>query len=485
MKKWDVEFAIIGAGFSGLGMAVRLKQAGYDSFLIFERADELGGTWRDNIYPGCACDIPSIVYSFSFDQNPNWSRKYPTQPELLAYLKACAQKFNIRQQIRFNAEVNCLTFNEADGVWLVETADGQQLTARFVVSAIGPLNRPNIPPIPGLDSFPGPQFHSSEWDPQFDPAGQRIAAVGTGASAIQFIPQLAQTAVQLTVFQRTPPWIVPRDDFAISERRKRLFQQFPVLQKIARFIRYWKLEIGVLGFLGNERVNQLATNMALEHMKSQIPDPELRQKVTPDYAFGCKRALVSDDYYPALMQPNVELVTSGLTAVDGNRVIDRYGTAREVDAIIFGTGFVAAELLIDMVIEGRNGRLLLDEWQQTGPEAYMGISVSGFPNLFWLLGPNTGLGHNSVMLMVEAQYNYILDYVSRLEQQQRPFFDVTPQAQAQFVADTQQKLAQTVWQSGGCSSWYQMASGKNSTLWPGSTFGYRAQTKQIDIEAFE
>ena len=481
----DFEVAIIGAGFGGLGMGIRLKRAGQDDFVIFERAAELGGTWRDNVYPGCACDVPSLVYSFSFDQNPNWSRKYASQPEILAYLKQCAERFDVGSHIRFNAEVTYLAFDEAAGYWHVSTRDGDSVTAGVVVLAMGPLNRPNIPALPGADTFAGEAFHSSQWDPDFRPEGKRIAVMGTGASAIQIVPALAGKAAQLYVLQRTPPWILPRDDRPRAELVRRLFRRVPAVQSLARILQYWMMEIRVLSFLGNEFMNRAGTNLARKHLEQSVANPELRQALTPDYKLGCKRVLSSDDYYPALQQSDVELVTAGVDWIEADAIVSTDGQVRPVDAIIFATGFVASEFLLDMKICGRNGRELLAEWQETGPEAYLGLSVSGYPNLFFVLGPNTGLGHNSVLHMMESQYNYILDYLRLLEQEGVAYLDVKPEAQAQFNDDLQARLATTVWQAGGCKSWYQTAAGKNTTLWPGSTAGYRLRTRGVDAAAYE
>ncbi|MDJ0752812.1 MAG: NAD(P)/FAD-dependent oxidoreductase [Ardenticatenaceae bacterium] len=479
------ETAVIGAGFGGLGMGIRLKMAGRNSFIIFERAAELGGTWRDNTYPGCACDIPSIVYSFSFDQNPNWSRKFPTQPELLAYLKACAEKFDVRSHIRFQTNVNHLAFNEKEGMWTIQTADGYTTTARYVVSAMGPLNRPHVPRLKGFELFSGLSFHSSKWPQTFDPAGRRIAVIGTGASAIQFIPQIAKTAAQVDVYQRTPPWILPRSDEPVSPTRQKWFKRFPFLQQLARSRAYWLLEIGVLAFLGNEAMNRAAEKQARNHIDASIADPQLREIVTPNYQFGCKRALISDDYYPALQQENVTLLTDPIEEITSTGVLPKNRPERPVDTIIFGTGFVASEFLLDMKIFGRDNRELFGEWQQTGPEAYYGTAVSGYPNLFFLLGPNTGLGHNSVVLMIEAQYNYILDYINALEKKGRLFLDVKSQVQEEHNRQIQQKLKSTVWQDGGCVSWYQMENGKNTTLWPGSTLHYHRKMKRWHHKSYE
>ena len=480
-----VDVAIIGAGFSGLGMGIRLKMEGKRSFVIFERADDLGGTWRDNVYPGCACDIPSLVYSFSFDQNPNWSRKYPTQPEILAYLKQCALRFNIRANILFNQEVTLLHFDERQGGWLVQTRRGDRVKARVVVAGLGPLNRPKIPDMAGLDGFAGPAFHSSAWDTQFDLNGKRLAIVGTGASAIQIVPEVAKVAEQVSVFQRTPPWIVPRHDTPTTSIGQSLFRKIPLLQKMARGLLYWQLEIRVLAFLGNKFIQRKAKLIAKKHIEKSIADPELRKAVTPNYAFGCKRVLLSDDYYPALQRENVELITARISEVKAHTIVDQNGYERPIDAIIFCTGFVASEILLDMKIYGRDGRELLEEWQKKGPEAYYGLSVSGYPNLFFMMGPNTGLAHNSVLHMIESQHNYIMDYLRLLDKEGVAYLDIKPDVYAKYNAHIQKKLQKTVWQAGGCTSWYQMTSGKNTTLWPGWTAEYRLKTYKVDRAVYE
>ena len=484
MKTPDYEVAIIGAGFSGLGMGIQLKRAGNDSFVMFERAAELGGTWRDNVYPGCACDVPALVYSYSFAHNPAWSRKYAPQPEILAYLQDCAQRSGVRSHIRFNAGVDLLAFDEAAGSWRLRTRVGETVTARVVVAAMGPLNRANIPAIPGRDTFAGAAFHSSQWDPDFRPRGKRIAVIGMGASAIQIVPELAQEAAHLDVWQRTPAWILPRDDRRLSRRARRLFRRVPALQTLARALQRWQREVAVFAFLGNEFMNGVGTAAARKHLEEAVADPQLRKALTPEYKLGCKRVLLSDDFYPALQQDNVALVTAGIDYITPGAIVGADGVARPVDAIVWATGFVASEIDLEMKIYGRNERELLQEWQGSGPEAYLGLSVSGYPNLFFLLGPNTGLGHTSVLLMVEAQIAYVLDYLALLRQEGVAFLDVRPEVQAQFNEALQARLATTVWQSGGCRSWYQTAAGKNTTLWPGSTVGYRLKTRKVRREAY-
>jgi len=481
----EVDVAIIGAGFAGLGIGIRLKMEGKRSFVIFERADELGGTWRDNVYPGCACDVPSLMYSFSFDQNPNWSRKYASQPEIFAYLKQSALRFKVRDHIRFKQEVSMLRFEQTEGRWLVQTRSGQQVKAKVVVSGFGALNRSMIPNITGRESFAGAAFHSSQWDTEFDVTNKRLAIIGTGASAMQIVPEVAKTAQHVSVFQRTPPWVIPRNDGPTSKRRQSLFSKAPILQKTMRGLLYWRLEAQVAGFLGNKFMQKKGQEVAEKHIEASIADPALRKAVTPTYAFGCKRVLLSDDYYPALQRPNVELVTAGISKIKKHSIVDQAGTERPFDAIIFCTGFVASQMALDMKIYGRHNRELMAEWQENGPEAYYGLSVPSYPNLFFLLGPNTGLGHHSVVHMIESQHNYVMDYLRLLDKENLPYLDLKPDIYAKHNADIQQKLTKTVWQTGGCKSWYQMESGKNTTLWPGTTIGYRRKTYRVDRAVYE
>ncbi|QJW89192.1 NAD(P)/FAD-dependent oxidoreductase [Spirosoma taeanense] len=478
--KPDVDVAIIGAGFAGLGAAVRLKQRSNTSFVVFERADRVGGTWRDNIYPGCACDVPSHLYSLSFAPNPNWSRMYSPQPEILAYLQNVVDTYNLQPHIRYHTEIIRTEFSEENACWTVTDRTGNALTARVVIGAIGPLNRPTIPKLPGLDQFAGRTFHSSRWDTSYDLTGKRVAVVGTGASAIQIVPAIAPIVGQLTVFQRTAPYVMPRLDRAVSSVEQRLFRQLPVFQKSYRTFIYWLNELRGLSFLGNETFHKFGTAQARKHLEASIDDPELRRKATPNYKMGCKRVLVSDDYYPALTRPNVELVTERIAEVKPNAVVTSDGTERPIDVLIFGTGFVASEIICDLNIIGRNGRSLFDEWLTTGPEAHYGLTTSGYPNLLFLVGPNTGLGHNSIVHMIESQVNYVLGYLDLLERAGHDaFLDVKPEVQAAYNADIQQKLARTVWAS-GCQSWYLDARGRNTTLWPALTVAYRNATRRVN-----
>jgi len=478
--KPDVDVAIIGAGFAGLGAAVRLKQQGNTSFVVFERAAEVGGTWRDNVYPGCACDVPSHLYSLSFAPNPNWSRMYSPQPEILNYLKNVVDTYQLAPTIRYNTEITRTEFSESDGFWTLTDRAGSSLTARVVIGAIGPLNRPYIPKLNGSDTFAGRAFHTSNWDHSYDLTGKRVAIIGTGASAIQIVPQLAPNVEQLSIFQRTAPYVTPRLDRAVSPVEQRLFRRMPVLQKAYRSFIYWLNELRGLSFLGNETFNKFGTKEAQKHLEAAISDPELRRKATPNYKLGCKRVLVSDDYYPALTRPNVELITDRIDRVTPSAIITSDGAERPVDAIIYGTGFVASEIICDLHIMGRRGENLFNQWLTTGPEAHYGITASDYPNLLFLVGPNTGLGHNSIVHMIESQVQYVLGYLDLLDKAgPDAFLDVKPEAQARYNATIQQKLAGTVWAS-GCQSWYLDSRGKNTTIWPGLTATYRKATRQVN-----
>lgn len=479
------EVAVIGAGFGGLGMGIRLKNAGYNSFIIFEKASEVGGTWRENRYPGCACDVPANLYSFSFAQNPEWSRKYARQGEILEYLKKTTQNFNMDEYLRYNSEVSELRFDEKEGIWHIKTLDGFTCEAKLVVSATGPLSRPNFLHLDGEENYKGELFHTAEWDDSFDPKGKRIAVVGTGASAIQAIPELAKDASQVYIFQRSAPWILPRPDRKFFGFEKWMNKYIPGFLNLKRTLLYWRLESSVSGFLKTSFMNTLATFGANAFRKKSIKDPVLRAKATPKYRLGCKRVLVSSDYYPALQLDHVDLIEATAEKLKTNSIVDNQGREYEVDAIVMATGFIASEIMLDMKIYGKGNKDLIKSWEKEGPEAYYGLSVSGFPNLFFLLGPNTGLGHNSVVHMIESQVNYVMDYLEVLKEHKLPYLDIKADVQQAHNKDIQEKLADTVWQSGGCVSWYQTSKGKNTTLWPGSTIKYRKLTRKVHEEAYD
>jgi cation diffusion facilitator CzcD-associated flavoprotein CzcO len=480
-----LDVLIVGAGFSGLGMAIKLLQAGTTSFLVIEKADDIGGTWYANRYPGCACDIPSHLYSFSFDRNPEWSRMFSPREEIQNYLKSCAQRYGLTPYIRANAAMLEAVWDEALSLWRVTTADGSTLRARVLVSAVGGLHVPKYPEIQGLEKFAGPKFHSTEWDASVPLEDKRIAVIGTGASAIQFVPEIAPRAGRLYLFQRTPPWVVPKSDFAIPERWKKRFRNVPLLGWLFRKAIFWLYEARVVGFLGVDWVRNRAEKIARDHLEAQVPDPKLRALLAPKYDFGCKRVLISNDFYPALQRPNVELVTDRIAEVREHSIVTQDGTERPVDVIIYGTGFRATEPLHDVRIVGRNGIDLNQAWKER-ISAYLGVTVSGFPNFFILLGPNTGLGHNSVVLMSEAQIGYVMDCLRLMRRHDSKVIEVKPAIQQRFIDDVQRRLAGTVWQSGGCRSWYQdPRSGENAVIWPGSVVSYKLRTRSASAADYE
>lgn len=471
-----IDVAIIGTGFSGLGMAIKLKQSGNNDFVVLEAASDLGGTWRDNHYPGCACDVQSHLYSFSFEPNPNWSRMFAPQPEIWAYLRHCAKKYQITSHIRYNARVDGAQWDETAQAWHIRTADGKTLSARVLVSGIGGLSRANTPDIKGLEKFNGEVFHSQQWHHDYPLAGKKVAVIGTGASAIQFVPKIAPEVAELKLFQRTPPWIIAKPDRAITWAEHTLFKRLPAAQLALRNAIYWQLESRAVGFVINPRLMKLAERWARSHIRKQVSDPALRKKVTPDYTIGCKRILISDDYYPALGRDNVDLVTDGIREIKANSIVTADGAEHQVDAIIFGTGFAATDPLGPLQITGSDGVDLREEFMRTGTEAYLGTTVAGFPNLFMLTGPNTGLGHNSMVFMIESQVAYVMDALKTMQKKDLAAIEVRRGIQEKYNAKLQSGSTNSVWKAGGCQSWYLDASGKNVTLWPGFTWQFRRQT---------
>ncbi len=473
--------AILGTGFSGLGMAIRLKQHGYHDFIILERAAEAGGTWRDNTYPGCACDVPSHLYSFSFALNPNWSRAYSSQPEIWAYLRDCIDRYDLGPHIRWNNEVQSSRWDDADQLWHFTTNQGHY-TANISISGQGPLSEPSLPAIPGIASFAGTLFHSAQWNHDHDLTGERVAVIGTGASAIQFVPQIQPQVGQLDLYMRTPPWIIPRNDHAIPAWRQALFRRLPLAQRAVRGLIYAQREIGALAMVYRPAMMSSASKEATNHLTAQVSDPTLRTKLTPHYTIGCKRILISDDFYPAVAQPNVAVINDGIREIRPHSIITADGHERPVDTIICATGFHVVDMPIAERVRGQGGQTLAEAWRG-GVQAYLGTTVAGFPNLFLLIGPNTGLGHTSMVYMMESQYNYILDALRTMDRAALPTLAVRPDVQATYNDELQQRLAGTVWLS-GCNSWYLDENGRNSTLWPGFTFAYRRRTRHFDAASY-
>jgi cation diffusion facilitator CzcD-associated flavoprotein CzcO len=474
---------IIGAGFAGIAMALALLREGIHDFTIVEKADEVGGTWRENHYPGLQCDVESHLYSLSAAPNPDWSRTYAPQREILAYLKRVTDDFDLRRRIRFGTEIVGATFDDRTGLWDVRVKNGEPIRARVVVSGTGPLHKPAFPDIPGLATFAGKVFHSARWDDAYPLAGKTVAVVGTGASAIQIIPSIQPQVGKLHVFQRTPAWVLPRPDREYTAGRKALNRRFPLVQWLARAGIYWRRELFATGFVVEPRILKLLEGLARRYLASQVPDAALRAKLTPGYRMGCKRVLISNDYYASLGRENVELVTDAITEVRAHSVVTADGRERAVDALVLATGFHAADQVAPFDVRGRGGRVLDEVWKD-GAEGYLGTAVSGFPNLFLMVGPNTGLGHSSMVFIIESQVAYALDAIETMRARRLKLVDLRADVQARYNDEMQRRLAKTVWSS-GCKSWYQTPSGKNVTLWPGYTFEFRLRTRKFDVDAYE
>jgi cation diffusion facilitator CzcD-associated flavoprotein CzcO len=466
----DTEVLIVGAGFSGLGAAKALLEDGLSDFVVIERADSLGGTWRDNSYPGCACDIPSVLYSYSEEQNPDWTRAFASQAEILDYLRAVAGRHRLEPHIRYGHELLAADYDEDRQLWAVRTTAGA-FTARFLISAVGALADPSIPQLDGLERFPGPAFHSARWEHEHDLSGRRVAVVGTGASAIQFVPEIVDQVDRLTLFQRTPPWVMPRTNPAIPSAWRRAFRRGPRLQRATREAVFSLFESFHFGFQ-HPAAGRVAQRQALANIERGVTDPALRAKLTPDYALGCKRVLGSDTWYPSLCRPNVEVVTDAIATVTEDGIVDAAGVHHAVDTIIFGTGFHVTDPPIADRVRGR-GRVSLAESWHGSMQAHLGMGIHGFPNLVMLLGPNTGLGHNSVLLMIEAQLGYLRKLLRYRASHGLATVEPTAEAQAAFVADVDRRTQGSVWTAGGCVSWYLDVTGRNSTLWPDSVRAYR------------
>ena len=470
-----VEVAIVGAGFGGLGAAIQLKRAGFEDFLILERASGVGGTWWANTYPGCQCDVPSNLYSFSFAPRPDWSHSYPEQPQILDYLQQCAEDFGVLPRTRLGCEVTEAEWDEEHRRWRIETSLGR-LNARFLVAAPGLLSEPSAPDIPGLESFGGTIFHSARWNHDHDLAGERVALIGTGATAVQIAPRIRDVVKRLYVFQRTPPWVIPHLDRPVGERLKRLYRRVPAVQRLARAGVYGLRELFVLGFIRDRRLLKLGEAVARLHLRRQVPDRELRARLTPGYEIGCKRITLSDEWYPTLTAPNVDVVTSGIAEVRERSIVASDGTELEVETIVLATGFSPTDPPIAHRLKDGEGRTLSEVWAGS-PQAYLGTSVAGFPNFFMLYGPNLNLSHTSIVYMMEAQITYLVEAVRTMRARGLGTLDVRRRVQDEWNADLQRRLEGSVWDEGGCTSWYLDANGRNSIQWPDFTFRFRRRTR--------
>jgi cation diffusion facilitator CzcD-associated flavoprotein CzcO len=485
MTTTSTRIAIIGAGHSGLCMGMQLKRAGIDDFVILEKAATLGGTWRDNTYPGASCDAPSFLYSFSFAQKTDWSRRFAWQAELLGYSVECAVKHGLLPHFRFDAEVTAARFDEARNLWRVELRNGNTVEAQFLVTGMGQLHHPATPAIPGRETFAGAQFHSARWDHSVDLAGKRIAVIGNAASAVQFVPQIAPLASHLTIFQRSANWLLPRKDRLYSPRLQRRMTRWPRLAKLRHDAQWFFFgELQLTPLMKQVRfVQWLATRKALAHLHRQVRDPALRARLVPDFPIGAKRVLFNDDYYPTLNRDNVRLVTDRIERIEPAGVRRASGELVEADVIVFATGFHATDFLAPLVISGAGGRKLSEEWK-AGAHAYLGVTVSGFPNLFMLYGPNTNLGHNSILVMIEAQVSYVIDAIRQLDARGLKRLDVRRPVMDEYNAWLKRDLAKSVW-AADKQSWYKLADGTITNNWPHSTMRYRRLLRAADLGVYE
>jgi cation diffusion facilitator CzcD-associated flavoprotein CzcO len=480
MRKPSV--AIVGGGFGGIGAAVMLQREGYEDVTVFERGERIGGVWSFNTYPGIACDVPSHLYEFSFAPNPRWSRRYAPGAEIQAYIEDVASRHGVLDRVRLRTEVTRATFDEARGRWLLETSAGPH-EADLIVAACGQLSVPSIPAIPGLDEFPGPVFHTARWRHDVDLAGKRVALMGTGCSSIQVGPRIQPEVAQLDVYQRSPGWTIPKMDFEYPPWMRRLFERMPLLQRLDRQVTFGFMEAATAGLTSRRWLMRPFAAMARRQIRTQIGDPELRRKVTPRDQIGCKRIMLTDDWYPTLTKPNVELVTDPVEAVTASGVRTADGTERPAEVVILGTGFRTHEFVAPMDVVGRGGRTLDETWAGV-PKAYLGITVPGFPNMFLLYGPNTNGGAGSVIYTVEAAARHVIAAIRELERAGARTIELRPQAAAEFDRELRQALAGTVWHT-GCTSWYVDEKGDNPNQWPWVASAYRRRTANVDRAAYE
>ncbi|MFB7874777.1 flavin-containing monooxygenase [Nocardia sp. NPDC056064] len=476
--------AIMGAGFAGLGLAIQLQRQGHTDFVVAERGDEIGGTWRDNTYPGAGCDVPSQLYSYSFALNPDWTRSFSNQPEIHRYMCEVADRFGVRDRIMLGCAVTSARWNEQTARWDVTTTQGE-FTADFAVSAAGPLSSPKLPDIKGINDFQGAIFHSAAWDHEAELAGKRVAVIGTGASAIQIVPAIAPEVGRLDLYQRSAPWVLPRVGHRYTALERFAYRRIPGAQRAVRTAVYWLRESFVLWqakFAWAAAIVQLA---ARAKIRWEISDPVLRAKVTPGYRLGCKRMLISNDYYPALARDNVDVITDGIAEIRAHSIVTADGTEREVDAIVLATGFRITDSPTYDMITGRDGRTLSETFDAEPITAYKGSAVANFPNVFVMMGPNSALSYTSAIFTIESQINYIVDALTTIEQRGLRTVEVRAEAQAAYNHDLQRKFDGTVWKEGGCTSWFVDENGHNATLWPDFSFKFHRMLRRFDIEAYD
>jgi cation diffusion facilitator CzcD-associated flavoprotein CzcO len=478
-----VRVAVVGTGFAGIGASIALQREGIEH-IVLERAHDVGGTWRDNRYPGCRCDVPSHLYSFSFAPNPEWTETYSPQPEIFAYLRRTAEQFGVVDRIRFGHEVRHARWDTASQRWEIDTAAGR-VTADVLVLGNGPLAEPAIPDLPGIDRFDGTTFHSATWRADHDLGGERVAVIGTGASAIQFVPEIQPVVDRLLLFQRTAPWVLPHRNRRITAGERFLYRHLPIVQRFVRNLVYWSRELFVTGMLRNTSTLERVEKLARAHLEKQVPDPELRAELTPEYTPGCKRLLLSNDYLPAIQQPNVDLVTEKIVEIVPGGVVTADGIEHPVDTIIWGTGFHVTDNPVADRVVGADGRTLAQHWEERGAQAYLGSTVPSFPNLFLLAGPNTGIGHTSLVVMIEAQLAYLTDALRTMERTGAASVELRRPVLQAWSDEIQRKAAPTVWNSGGCASWYLDEAGRNTTIWPDHTYRFVRRTRRFDATRYE
>ncbi|WP_186628059.1 NAD(P)/FAD-dependent oxidoreductase [Rhodococcus sp. BP22] len=479
----QVDTVIIGSGFAGLGAAIKLTQEGKRNFLVLERGSDVGGTWRDNTYPGAACDVPSHLYSYSFALNPEWTRSFSTQPEIQKYIESVARKYGVMDRHVFGSDVTSVRWNADTSRWDVSATTGEY-SAKIVVPAVGALCEPNLPPIKGIESFEGEIFHSAQWNHDAKLDGKRVAVIGTGASAIQIVPAIADTVSHLDVYQRTAPWILPRADRAYTRFERFAFKHIPGFQRLSRTGIYAARETQVLGLAKQPKLMKILEVVARRQIAKGIKDKSLRKKVTPNFRIGCKRMLISNTYYPALDRANVDLVTDGIREVRAHSIVSTDGTERPIDALIVATGFHVTDSPAYQGIYGKNGESLAQTFEKEGQQGYKGAAISNFPNMFFLVGPNTGLGHTSMVFMIESQLNYVIDAIDTIDKHDIGVIEVRKDVQDDYNADLQDRMADSVWMNGGCASWYLDKHGNNTTLWPDFTFRFRKITRKFDLAAY-
>lgn len=469
---------IVGAGFGGIDAAIQLKAAGHSDLVILERAADAGGCWLANSYPGIACDVPSNLYSYSFAPNPDWTRTYSPGGEIAEYIQRVAHDYDVVGDIRFGVSVEGADWNAETQRWTVQTSAGP-VTAEYVISAMGPLTEPIFPDVPGRESFAGVHMHSARWDHTLDLRGKRVAAIGTGASAIQFVPAVAKVAAHLDVYQRTAPWVLPRTDRNTLAIERWLFRRVPLLQRLSRAYIYGARELIVASMRGSRLVRGVLATLGRIQLRRQVRDRALRRTLTPRFALGCKRILLTNEWYPTLQRPNVELVTDAIREITPTGIVTADGQEREVDVILYGTGFHVTTPPAAEVVHGVDGRTLAEHWQGS-PKAYLGTSIDGFPNLFFLVGPNTGVGHTSILLMIEWQVKYAVQAITSARRQGLAGYDLRPDVMQRWVAEIDEMSAGTVWLAGGCASYYVDATGRNSSTWPTYTWKLRDRLREFD-----